>query len=238
MSAEPLTDEEIGLAIRRRDALYDGMGSINWWRMQFKDGPIRSLPMVALMLAMSALGGAALALDGGKADVFEIATIVLIMAMTPLMLVWVCMDVMVTHREEVRFAIEFVVQDHYSEVQEHLAEIEKRQAELERYQEYYELHSGRVQTALYRYWDTDSQLLYVGIASNPSQRLAEHRRSGAPWVKFAAQTTQEWFPSRREAAAAERAAIETESPIFNTVHNWGATRRRAEYLAARESPTT
>lgn len=123
------------------------------------------------------------------------------------------------------------------EIQACRTEVSEYREEIKRYREYYELHSGKVRTALYRYWDIDGHLLYEGIASNPSHRLAQHRRSGAPWVAYAAQTTLEWFPDRQSAEAAERKAIQAERPIFNIVHNPDAERRRDEYIAARESST-
>lgn len=73
-------------------------------------------------------------------------------------------------------------------------------------------------TALYRRYDADDNLLYVGISDNPRRRGARHRKRSS-WAAFAVRAGVEWFPSREAAEAAERAAIETESPLFNDRHN-------------------
>ena len=70
------------------------------------------------------------------------------------------------------------------------------------------------QTAVYRHYDADGQLLYVGISSRPLRRGYEHSIS-AHWAERVSVTKQEWFESRAEAAAAERKAIRAERPIAN-----------------------
>jgi predicted GIY-YIG superfamily endonuclease len=79
-------------------------------------------------------------------------------------------------------------------------------------------------TALYRHFDTDGVLLYVGITNNPAARFKSHAQH-APWMDFAASHTGEWFESRDEALAAESAAIRAELPVFNKA---GATADRDE----------
>lgn len=69
-------------------------------------------------------------------------------------------------------------------------------------------------TAIYRFYDAEQQLLYVGITGQPRERWAKHRRN-AGWWASAAFVAVEICPSEWEALAAERAAIQTESPRFN-----------------------
>lgn len=71
-----------------------------------------------------------------------------------------------------------------------------------------------MRTALYRHFDAAGQLLYVGISLSAVQRLAQHKQT-ARWFTNLARIDIEWFPNRRLAEQAERAAIWHESPRFN-----------------------
>lgn len=71
-------------------------------------------------------------------------------------------------------------------------------------------------TILYRYFDDQRRLLYVGITGSFQKRAAQHER-GAPWVSEATRVTLEHFPDRESARIAERMAIESEYPKFNIV---------------------
>lgn len=73
--------------------------------------------------------------------------------------------------------------------------------------------SGR--TFLYRAFDADGQLLYVGIAKDLEVRLKDHSRYSVAWIGQVASLTAEKYPSRRAAHAAESRAIRTEGPIYN-----------------------
>ena len=72
-------------------------------------------------------------------------------------------------------------------------------------------------TALYRHFDADGVLLYVGIARSVTARFAQHEDS--PWDDLIASITVERFATREEAEAAEREAIKAEKPIHNRMHN-------------------
>ncbi|OMI34420.1 GntR family transcriptional regulator [Streptomyces sparsogenes] len=74
-------------------------------------------------------------------------------------------------------------------------------------------------TALYRYFDTDGGLLYIGISRDPDGRLKAHRDTHQKWVPMVKSRTLEWFDSRPEAAEAEKQAIQVERPRFNKAHN-------------------
>jgi hypothetical protein len=84
-----------------------------------------------------------------------------------------------------------------------------------------------VPTALYRHFDADDKLLYVGISLSPTYRLSQHGDC-SPWFGRIARITIEWFDSRDAAMAAERQAIKAEKPECNVVHNRADA--RAAYL--------
>lgn len=75
-------------------------------------------------------------------------------------------------------------------------------------------------TALYRHWDADGALLYVGISSDPVRRMAEHR-SASDWAHDVADTAIKWFDGREEAVKAEAQAICEEKPLHNIAHGNG-----------------
>jgi hypothetical protein len=70
---------------------------------------------------------------------------------------------------------------------------------------------------LYRYFDEEGCLLYVGISHSAVVRAQAHRKSA--WWIDAAEMKIENFPTRELALEAERRAIKTEKPRFNKVHN-------------------
>ena len=69
-------------------------------------------------------------------------------------------------------------------------------------------------TALYRLFDAAGRLLYVGISSNPEERLKSHA-STAPWWPLVANRDIAAYPSRGAAEDAETEAIKTEQPLYN-----------------------
>lgn len=71
--------------------------------------------------------------------------------------------------------------------------------------------------ALYRYFDSDNQLLYVGISSNFYNRTNAHLAQ-SKWVQEAALVTIEWFESREKVEQAEKIAIQNERPMYNKIH--------------------
>jgi transcriptional regulator with XRE-family HTH domain/predicted GIY-YIG superfamily endonuclease len=71
---------------------------------------------------------------------------------------------------------------------------------------------------LYRMFDADNRLLYVGLTNNPKDRFGSHR-SAKHWWSGVATITLETFSTPQELVAAERAAIENEKPLHNILHN-------------------
>ena len=72
-------------------------------------------------------------------------------------------------------------------------------------------------TAVYKHFHAGDVLAYVGCSKNPDARHDQHLAS-SPWFLDVVRTEVTWFPSRKEALAAEAAAIAAEKPLFNKVH--------------------
>ena len=70
---------------------------------------------------------------------------------------------------------------------------------------------------LYRHFDKDGRLLYVGISFDSLVRLHGHRAS-AKWFAQVTTITIQRYPTRAEAEAAERSAIKDEKPLHNIAH--------------------
>jgi excinuclease UvrABC nuclease subunit len=69
-------------------------------------------------------------------------------------------------------------------------------------------------TAVYRFFNADDQLLYVGITFNLGARFNAHERSSA-WWSHQRSVKVVWRDTRNEALAEESAAIQAEKPIHN-----------------------
>lgn len=82
-------------------------------------------------------------------------------------------------------------------------------------------------TTLYRLFNADNQLLYIGIADHWPRRINDHAHD-KPWWPEVATTTVEHFPNRETAVAAETQAIRTEHPRHNVTHNTKPPRRPAK----------
>lgn len=75
-------------------------------------------------------------------------------------------------------------------------------------------HPGR--TALYRLYDKDETLLYVGVSHNPDVRWGQHSLL-KEWWPAVVRRDIEWHDTRTGAERAELAAIVKEKPLHNTV---------------------
>lgn len=71
---------------------------------------------------------------------------------------------------------------------------------------------------LYRFWDHNDNLLYVGITISPENRWKQHSKD-KPWWSEVARITIEEHPNRKAVLNAERSAIIAENPRYNVVHN-------------------
>jgi hypothetical protein len=72
------------------------------------------------------------------------------------------------------------------------------------------------ETTLYRYFDSDDVLLYVGITQRDGQRHREHAKN-SDWFSLVKTHTITRYPNRQDALEAEAFAIATENPLYNVV---------------------
>jgi predicted GIY-YIG superfamily endonuclease len=71
--------------------------------------------------------------------------------------------------------------------------------------------------ALYRFFDQNGNLLYVGITSNPGRRWTQHA-TDKPWWHEVHHVEIERHESRQAVLLAEQLAIKNERPRYNVVH--------------------
>jgi hypothetical protein len=83
--------------------------------------------------------------------------------------------------------------------------------------------------AVYRHYSENGTLLYVGRSADPEARWLQLSSTQPGWTPYSVQRDDKWYPTFELAAAAERWAIRTEAPMFNTVH---AKRRREDRVAS------
>lgn len=88
--------------------------------------------------------------------------------------------------------------------------------------------------AVYRMFDAQGRLLYIGRTKDPGQRFADH--SMKRWFPLVATITLEWHPSLTAASIAERQAIQEENPWYNIAET--ARTRWPPTLLDRERPTS
>lgn len=102
-----------------------------------------------------------------------------------------------------------------------------------------------VGAGLYRLFNRDGRLLYIGIGGCPAIRLKAHSKQKAWWPEVDRSKIQvEWFRTYGEAEVAEKEAIQTEDPLYNKKHspNWQhystvrSARLAAERIATDEIP--
>lgn len=74
------------------------------------------------------------------------------------------------------------------------------------------------QTWLYRMFNDDGELLYIGITKNRYQRWRDHEKS-KPWISEA--TTWKWevIDPQADPLEVEKRAIKSERPRYNVIHN-------------------
>lgn len=80
-------------------------------------------------------------------------------------------------------------------------------------------NSSKNHTILYRYYDNQDQLLYVGITNDQSKRFSQHKVK--EWMQFIHTATFEHFENRKDAEFAEINAIKKELPLYNISHHPG-----------------
>jgi len=71
----------------------------------------------------------------------------------------------------------------------------------------------RLETYVYRLYDAEDRLLYIGLTMGTERRFEKHRRR--PWWKDVTRTDIQVHPDRESAKSAERVALNTENPMHN-----------------------
>lgn len=84
-------------------------------------------------------------------------------------------------------------------------------------------------TVVYRFFDVEGTLLYVGLSGRLADRLELHRRKD--WWQKVATIAVAHYPDRASAREAELLALEFEAPRFNSI-------RECDKLAARAARST
>jgi predicted GIY-YIG superfamily endonuclease len=69
---------------------------------------------------------------------------------------------------------------------------------------------------LYRFYDADRALLYVGISRNLADRWNWHRCK-TDWYSRARYVALSFYPDRHDAFRAEASAIRAQNPLFNVL---------------------
>lgn len=75
-------------------------------------------------------------------------------------------------------------------------------------------------TSVYRAYDQDGQLLYVGITAREMRRFYEHERAGT-WFPFATYLELEHWDNRIGAEQREKQLIRQYNPPYNIAHARG-----------------
>jgi predicted GIY-YIG superfamily endonuclease len=75
-----------------------------------------------------------------------------------------------------------------------------------------------MRTSLYRHYDSNGILLYIGVSLSQLRRLQEHSRNSS-WFDTVATIKVEYFETRNLALQAEQAAIILEKPLHNKAHS-------------------
>lgn len=73
---------------------------------------------------------------------------------------------------------------------------------------------------VYRFYDSNGTLLYVGVSRTPLKRWEQHQNT-KEWFPDVAVITRSIYPDKASAYEAERRAIIDEVPEYNIVHNGG-----------------
>lgn len=97
------------------------------------------------------------------------------------------------------------------------------------------LTEQRTPTSLYRYYDSNGALIYVGITKQGMGRNLQHN-GNAEWWQYVARQEVEHLPDRASALAAEKALIQQHEPPFNRQHNPNHAVGRGLYLLAQMEP--
>lgn len=87
--------------------------------------------------------------------------------------------------------------------------------------------------AVYRLYDAEGALLYIGSAYDPDERCKAHRSQ--PWWPQVARRTEEWHPARGKAYVEELKAIAVEGAKYNRMGAPGYTTPKTEAVLQRNA---
>ena len=79
------------------------------------------------------------------------------------------------------------------------------------------MQEEKSQTELYRHYDKDGLLLYVGISLSALNRLSQHKTQSRWFIKIDTVKVTH-YTSRKAALAAEKRAIKSEKPKYNKTY--------------------
>ena len=85
---------------------------------------------------------------------------------------------------------------------------------------------------MYRHFDKNGKLLYVGVSYTTFERLMQHR-AASDWFDRIVRIEIERFPTREAALWAEEIAIKEEKPLFNVGHSLTVPNKRKTTEAER-----
>jgi predicted GIY-YIG superfamily endonuclease len=88
-----------------------------------------------------------------------------------------------------------------------------------------------MQTHLYRHFNLENELLYIGISKDAITRLKQH---SGDWVYTVARSEVTIFQTREAALAAEADAIRAERPKFNVSHLPQSDRREQHSMTSKQ----
>jgi len=93
-------------------------------------------------------------------------------------------------------------------------------------------------TELYRHYDADGVLLYIGISNDSVRRWSGHRRSSKEWAHLSVRMEIERFPSLEDASEVEMKAIAAEKPLFNKSPGYivGHDRKKVALMREKQNP--
>lgn len=87
-----------------------------------------------------------------------------------------------------------------------------------------------LQTTLYRHFNANGKLLYVGISLSALQRLSQHA-DHSDWYNEISRVEMEHFCNRPSAMAAEKKAVISEGPLYNIHHKKKLNKTRYQEYA-------
>lgn len=84
-----------------------------------------------------------------------------------------------------------------------------------------------MKTHLYRHFNSNNELLYVGISLSAFNRLSQHKES-SKWFEEISNVTIQSFDNREDALKSERIAVQEENPKYNVRLRKTTTQLRRE----------